>query len=164
MNKVVDHKCPACAAVLTFKPEVKGWQCEYCDNKYTEADLAKVELEDDNNDDYINYKCQNCGAEIITDTETSSTFCIYCGNTAIMKNKITGKFRPSRLIPFKKTKEDAVQAFVNLKKGRPLMPRSFISENNVKKISGVYIPFWLHTVAVDGNIVVNAKNVPFHST
>ena len=42
MNKVVDHKDPSCAAFLTFIPVVKRCQCEYCDNKYTEADLAKV--------------------------------------------------------------------------------------------------------------------------
>jgi len=112
----------------------------------------------------VTYNCPDCGANIITDEETAATFCIYCGNSSIIKNRLTGKFAPSKIIPFKKTKEDAIKAFKGLKKGRPLVPKSFISEKNIEKITGVYIPFWLFDIMVDGTIEAKGTKVKHWSS
>ena len=66
--------------------------------------------------EYVNYNCPDCGAVIITDENTAATFCVYCGNTSIIKSRLSGEFAPSKIIPFKKTKEDAIAAFQGLKK------------------------------------------------
>ena len=66
---------------------------------------------------YISYKCQNCGAEIVADEQTAATFCVYCGNTAILKSKLSGNFKPDYIIPFKIEKERAIEAFKDLSKG-----------------------------------------------
>ena len=106
----------------------------------------------DNYDEYISYNCKNCGAEIITDAQTTATFCVYCGNTAILKNKLSGKFSPTKIIPFKKTMEDATNAFLQLSKGRPLVPKDFTNQKNIEKIRGIYIPFWFHSFKVGGEL------------
>ena len=165
-NNAIDHKCPACRAPIFFKPELGKWKCDYCDNEYTLEEMKKyknassVEVERDVPEvHYDSYKCKNCGAEIIADENTASTFCVYCGNTAILKGKLSGKFAPDKIIPFKTLKDDAMNAFKGLKKGRPLLPNDFTSLENVEKIRGLYVPFWLYNVRVYGGIVADATKV-----
>lgn len=164
-NRALDHKCPACRAPIEFKVKLGKWKCDYCDNEYTLDDLKKynnassekVNLGAAGDDtQYDSYRCKNCGAEIIADEHTASTFCLYCGNTAILKSKLSGKFAPTKIIPFKKEKEDAIKAFKGLKKFRPLLPNDFVSQKNIEKITGLYVPFWLFNVMVDGNIECKA--------
>ena len=93
------------------------------------------------------FHCQNCGAEMVTDENTAATFCVYCGSAGIMKSRLEGKFRPELIIPFKTTKQDAINAYNNYRKGKHLAPDEFGKKENIDKITGVYIPFWLY----DGN-------------
>lgn len=168
MGNVLDNKCPSCGSTINFNPSIGKFKCDYCRSEYTAEELKKIELENDkdsNQDDkYVSYNCPDCGATIICDEETSATFCIYCGNTSIIKNRLTGKFAPSKIIPFKKSKEEAINAFKGLKKGRPLVPKSFVSEKNIEKITGVYIPFWLFDVNVNGTIEANGTKVKHWSS
>lgn len=167
-NRALDNQCPACRAPLMFNPKLGKWKCEYCDNEYTLEELQKhnnasnVKVNEGISGDdteYDTYRCKDCGAEIIADENTAATFCVYCGNTAILKNKLSGKFAPTKVIPFKKVKDDAITAFKGLKKGRPLIPNDFISNKNIDKITGVYIPFWLYNIVVNGEIDISAKKV-----
>ena len=169
MGKVLDNKCPSCGAAIHFKPELGLFKCDYCDSEFTAEQLKDMDklskeesnskVEKDSYSDYVNYNCPDCGAEIITDSNTAATFCVYCGNTSIIKNRLSGEFAPSKLIPFKIEKKKAIEAFKNLRKGRPLTPKMFTSEKNIEKIQGVYIPFWLYDVNVSGTIEAKATKV-----
>lgn len=162
MSKVLDNKCPSCGAPIHFKPELGKFKCDYCDSEFTAEqlkDMQKINQEELDTTNYVNYNCPDCGAEIITDENTAATFCVYCGNTSIIKNRLSGTFAPSKLIPFKMEKQKAIDSFKKLRKGRPLVPKSFTSEQNIEKITGIYIPFWLYKVAVNGTINVNATKI-----
>lgn len=168
-ERAIDHKCPNCGAKIVFVPELGKWKCDNCKGEFDLETLKKynnasseennkdIETEVDTN--YVEYHCKNCGAKIIADENTASTFCVYCGNTAILKSKLSGKFAPSKIIPFKKSKDEALEAFKNLSKGKPLMPKFFNKKENIEKLSGVYIPFWLYSVSAEGNIDVSATKV-----
>lgn len=168
-ERAIDHKCPNCGAKIVFIPELAKWKCDNCKGEFDLETLKKYNnaSSDENNKDietevdtnYVEYHCKNCGAKIIADENTASTFCVYCGNTAILKSKLSGKFAPSKIIPFKKSKDEALEAFRNLSKGKPLMPKFFNKKENIEKLSGVYIPFWLYSVSTDGNINVSATKV-----
>lgn len=162
MSKVLDNKCPGCGAPIHFKPELGKFKCDYCDGEYTAEqlkDMEKISKEEVDTTNYVNYNCPDCGAEIITDENTAATFCVYCGNTSIIKNRLSGEFAPSKIIPFKMEKQKAIEAFKKLRKGRPLTPKTFTSEKNIEKIQGVYIPFWLYEVDVEGTIEASATRV-----
>ena len=177
MGKVLDNKCPSCNAPIKFDPKLQKFKCEYCGAEYNAEDIQKMQNEQpaeekeketkakeanpEVKDDtvYVDYHCPDCGAEIIADEQTAATFCVYCGNTSIIKNRLTGKFAPSKIIPFKKEKQEAIEAFKSLKKGKPLVPKDFVTEQNIEKITGVYIPFWLYTVFVNGNVTVMAQRI-----
>ena len=98
------------------------------------------------------YRCKNCGAEMVADETTAATFCVYCGSTSILKSRLEGEFRPSRVVPFSKTKEDAVNAFKNLMHQENFVPNDFTRESNIEKITGVYIPFWLYSGTAQGHL------------
>ena len=170
-EKALDHKCPGCRAPIFFVPSLGKWKCEYCSGEYTLEELQKynnasslennkdVKLSDEVQEVYDSYKCSNCGAEIVADSQTSATFCVYCGNTAILKSKLSGSFKPDLIIPFKTEKKDAIKAFKELSNGRPFLPKDFNNESNIEKIRGIYIPFWIYDMEINGGIEGRAQRV-----
>ncbi len=171
-ESAMHNKCPACSAPIFFQPSLNKWKCEYCNSEFSleemqkynnassEANNESVEEEITNEElELTSYKCQNCGAEIVADQNTAATFCVYCGSVAILKSKLSGKFSPDSIIPFKKEKEEAIKAFESLSKGRPLCPKDFTNKKNIEKIKGVYIPFWLHNMTIKGSLNSNATKV-----
>ena len=165
---VSDYKCLSCHANLHFEPTSQKWLCDYCGSNYSLKELEeaygtdkelKKEEEIKLDNDYNCYNCPNCGAEIIMEDTTTATFCIYCGSTAIIKNKLKGEFNPSKIIPFKKTKEEAIEAFKAYKRGKLFMPDEFTNPNNIEKISGIYIPFYIYDCDTDSDIEISATRV-----
>jgi len=152
-----DYKCPACSAPLRYNPETNSWKCEYCLNNHTLEDLNNNEREFKDLDtketiDVDEYTCESCGAKIVTDENTTATFCVYCGNTSIIKNRLTGMLKPKSVIPFKTNKSFAESAFLKFKKGKPFAPKEFGKKEQIEKITGVYIPFWLYDCTAEGSI------------
>ena len=170
MSKVLDIQCPACSAPLHFNAKLGKMKCEYCDSVFDPQDLKNVPglVKDESNDEvaenYITYNCPDCGAEIIADENTSATFCLYCGNTAILKNKLSGKFAPDKIIPFKVEKEEAIKAFKKVTNGKVLAPNLFASEKNIEKITGLYVPFWLYEIDVNGCLNAEGTKVTSWTT
>lgn len=180
--KTVDHKCPNCNASINYNPKDKNWVCEYCGGKFTleelknneenfnktnvndSKELKKDKKENEDIQEMDVYHCEDCGAEIIADKNTSATFCVYCKNTAILKSRLSDKFSPSKIIPFSKTKDDAIEAFKNVGKGKFLMPKEFSNPQNIKELSGIYIPFWLYSCKMKGNVSGKGTKVITWST
>ena len=176
-TEVLDNRCPHCGAKIDFNPNSNSFKCEYCGIESTLDELikyntantaaaknAKTKEENvDDYDNYISYTCSDCGAEIIADAQTTATFCVYCGNNAILKNKLSGKFAPSKIIPFKKDIKEAENAFINLSKGRPLVPKNFTSTQNIERIRGIYIPFWFHNFHIEGGLTMKGVTYDYWS-
>jgi len=166
----LDNKCPGCGANIKFNPTKQCWSCEYCGanftleemQNYNNASSKKVNIKEENvikTEEVDSYHCKNCGATIVADEHTTATFCVYCGSTAILKEKIQNNRVPDMIIPFKKVKDDAIFAFRKLSKGKPLMPRLFNKIENIEKIRGIYIPFWLYNMKVDGSVNLEGKDI-----
>ncbi|MBR4441022.1 MAG: hypothetical protein IKS00_05670 [Bacteroidales bacterium] len=151
-------KCPTCGSNLQFNAETQNFKCDFCGSAFTQEEIFKITKDSDEDtrtqgqdiesQPELNlFACRNCGAEMVTDENTAATFCVYCGSAGIMKSRLEGKFRPELIIPFKTTKQDAINAYNNYRKGKHLAPDEFGKKENIEKITGVYIPFWLY----DGN-------------
>ncbi len=161
---VMEYKCPCCTAGLRFGPDSQKLKCEYCENEF-ELDAVKAFNEEDASSVKEEYEveaqpddgwseaeqenmhlftCPSCGGEIITDITTAATFCPYCDNPTVLPGRLSGGLKPDAIIPFKTSKEDAKNAFLHLCKGKPLLPSIFLSSQQVEKITGVYVPFWLY--------------------
>lgn len=180
---VKEYKCPCCGAGLQFSSEAQQMKCEYCD---TQFDIETVKnyneaLETEKKENYgwenygedsgnggwkegeresLNgYICPSCGGEIIGDATTAATRCPYCDNPAVLPNQVSGMYRPDYVIPFKKNKKDAQEAFKNNCKGKRLLPKGFLSEQRMQDIMGIYVPFWLFDCDTDANISYDATKV-----
>lgn len=161
---VLEYKCPCCGAGLVFGDEAQKMTCQYCENEFdldavkaynatlTTGSSENFEWDEQTSQEWSEaeqeairkFTCPACGGEILTDANTAATFCPYCENPAILQGRLTGSLKPDGVIPFKTSKEDAQKAFLNLCKGKPLLPKNFASQQRIEKISGVYVPFWLY--------------------
>ena len=168
-NNVLEYKCPCCNAPLIFAGEAQQMKCEYCDNSFdletvrsfadskepdTVPEVAWEEAADSQWDSaeqegLRSFVCDACGGELITDDHTAATFCPFCGNPTILPGRLSGTVKPDGLIPFKTTREDAKAAFLKLCKGKALLPKFFTDEQQLEKITGMYVPFWLYDCKAD---------------
>lgn len=166
-SRVLEYKCPCCNAGLRFGGNEQQLKCEYCDNTF-DLDTVRAFQESQENSDEFHWEetshqqwseaeqesmrlftCPSCGGEIITDEHTAATFCPYCDNPTIMPSRLSGGLKPDAVLPFKTSKEDAKAAFLNLCKGKPLLPKFFTQEQQLEKITGMYVPFWLYDCSGD---------------
>ena len=171
--RVIEFKCPCCNAGLQFGPQTQQLKCEYCDNTFdlgtvrafnesqevTSSD--QIEWDDsgkqvwshDEQQNLYSFQCPACGGEILADETDAATFCPYCDNPTIMPSRLSGDIKPDGVIPFKTSKKQAQDAFLKLCKRKPLLPKFFVSEHRIEKISPMYVPFWLYecNAQFDGN-------------
>lgn len=163
-EQVMEYQCPCCGAALIFNDDSQKMICQYCDNTfdleavkaYQESQKpqppAEEQWESSENAQWSQeeqaavrtYTCQSCGGELITDDHTAATFCPYCGNPTILPGRLSGGVKPDAVIPFQTGKEDAQNAFLQLCKGKPLLPKDFTAKHRLEKITGIYVPFWLY--------------------
>ena len=144
------HKCPSCGGKLIFNPEIQLLICNFCENTYSPEKLEVLEQirpadtgeADETEEDKNEVVCDNCGAVLITDNDTTSTFCAFCGSPAVITRRLSNQFRPDYIIPFKITKEEAAEKFVEFAKTRKYVPRDYYNKDNLEKITGIYVPFW----------------------
>lgn len=180
----VNYKCPNCSAPLVFKPGNKTVTCEYCGAeleleavkklfekeeeraaKAAEAERSQwdtkhagSEWDAGETDNFRKFTCASCGAEIVSDENTMATECCYCGNPTMIPERFDGMLRPDLIIPFKKTKEDAVAALKEFYKGKLLLPGAFTENNRVEKIQPMYVPFWLFDSSVSARASFKAED------
>ncbi len=179
-KQTTSYQCPCCGAELNFSAADGNMQCEYCGSeldieavKEFNESLARAsetaeepaipsyedmpQAEDKWDDEDMNvYVCPFCGAEIVTDDTTAASKCPYCDNNMVYNAKISGENKPDVIIPFKVTKEQAEAALKKFYEGKFFLPKSFKSENRIKEIKGVYVPFWIYDCDVDASFSYDA--------
>ena len=182
----IAYKCPACNAPLSFKTETGSFVCEYCggqfDKNEIEAMTAKAleaadqlyfdipEPEETVQEHEVDaktqeifgkdnslYLCPTCGAEIITDSQlAASAICHYCHSPIVLSGRLSGQFCPDMIIPFKKTREQALANFdLWTKKQKLFLAKGFRSQSTLEKIQGLYVPFWLADGVVEGHLMAD---------
>ena len=184
-SQVTNYQCPACTGPLKYDPQSGRLVCEYCESTYDpkeieaqyaqkEADAQEAKKKADAQ--YAQavadlpegspwteaeanglkvYNCPSCGAEIICEETTAATSCVYCGNPSVVPGQLGGSLKPDFVIPFQKTREDALAALKSFYKGKPLLPKEFSQASHLEEIKGVYVPFWLFDGNAEGAAAYN---------
>lgn len=177
MSSILEYKCPNCASDIKFDSSSQKFKCESCDASFTEEELNTIHDFEQNFGDESSfnwektetnagemsgmneYICESCAAHLAVDETTAASECPYCGSPIIMKGQLAGMNTPDCVIPFKLDKKAAGEALKAFCKGKPLLPSSFVSDNKIKEMKGVYVPFWLFDCDADANIVYDATKV-----
>lgn len=182
-EQVVNYQCPACQAPLSFKPDASKVVCEYCNNEFDVELIKKIFAEKEEvarkahekkeeawkskgknekfSEDEIahmkTFSCSACGAELVCDENTMATECCYCGNPAMIPGRFSNMLKPDYIIPFKKTKQEAMDALKKFYEGKQLLPDLFTQQNRIEAIQGMYVPFWLFDSTVEGQAIYRAS-------
>ena len=169
MDTTVTYKCPNCDAGLIFDAERGDFSCEFCLSRFTEEELftteahKRAERAEEADAEFASemteYHCPSCGAEVVADKDTAAHFCYYCHNPVVMADKVSGVFRPSRIIPFKISREEAKEGFLRFAKKKWFIPKNYFSEARLDDVAGVYYPFWVTDADTDSEIRGIGKQV-----
>ena len=183
MPEVINYKCPGCGAPLRYDPAGGQLACGNCGRTFEiEAVQQAEQMTQDTAEHGIEwnlgpgdawteaeaqqlrtYHCPSCGAEIVVDASTAATECVYCGNASIMPGALSGSFRPDAVLPFVKTREEAVAAYRKLIEGKKLLPKPFAAKKQLDRITGVYVPFWLFECQAECDLSFRAERVTAHT-
>lgn len=167
---VVSYKCPSCGGELVFNPKTQKYKCEYCFSDYLQEELEemnpiegqerKAENQEENNTgEGVVYQCPSCGAEVVTDETTAATFCYYCHNPVVLSKRVSGAFLPDMIIPFSIDKKQAIEKFLEYVRSRKFVPRAFFNKQQIEKISGVYFPYWMVDMDMEGSLQAEGRNL-----
>ena len=180
----VSYKCPKCGAPLSFLPGHDKVTCEFCGSEYTTAEIEKLFAQKETQAaaatttadkgwdtsqagtawgqeeaaQFQTFVCSSCGAELVTDGNTMATECVYCGNPTMLPQRFNGDLKPDFIIPFKKTKDEAVAALKKFYEGKKLLPDAFTANNRVDALQSLYVPFWLFDSQVHALFHYDASN------
>lgn len=148
------YKCPNCSAELVFDPATQQLNCEFCRSEFTMerikeiyADLEPSENAEKEKEEFSShtnlYQCKNCGAKIMADDRATATFCYYCHSPVILAGRLEGDFKPDKIIGFHIKREEAEQKFKEWCKTKKFIPADFKTEQQLEKMTGLYVPFWV---------------------
>lgn len=158
----INYKCPSCGAGIGFDIETQKWACRFCGSVYDHLDEQTDYNQSEKQetfDDAVKFSCSSCGGEIITDAQTAATFCVYCHNPTLISERVTGEYRPSKVIPFALPKEDVIKSLRSYCRKRPLLPRDFRQYAEKGEVSGLYVPFWLFDAELVCHMDAEGKTV-----
>ncbi len=177
MSELLEYKCPCCNGSIEFNSTVQKMKCPYCDSEFEMESLREMDesLREETSDNIDFgapsdeqwsesetagmkvYTCNSCGGEIVANETTGATNCPYCDNPVVMTGSFSGGLRPQLVIPFKVSKEQAIEALKKHYEGKKLLPKVFKSQNRIEEIKGVYVPFWLFDAAADASVRYKAE-------
>lgn len=167
----VEYKCPNCCADLKFDPDTQKLGCEYCLSSFTIEEIKQIcaeqeaklqspeekqvsqEFEDNTN----LYHCASCGADIMCDNEQTALFCYYCHNPVILSGKMKGEYKPSKIIAFRLDHDRAIGKFKDWLKNKTFVPDDFKTEQQLEKLTGLYVPFWIADCKVKADFTAIGK-------
>ncbi len=163
-DQVLKYQCPACTGPMRFDSAKQMVVCDYCGSEYSESyfeneveETEKVDWKIQGNvkeeevlEHQTGFTCTSCGAEIVSDGNTAATECMYCGNPIVLTDHISGMVKPDFVLPFKIDKNEAERKLKNFYNKKILLPSAFKDKNRIKKIAGMYVPFWLFSGKGDG--------------
>ena len=177
MADLQEYKCPCCAGMLEFDPNVQQMKCPYCDSEFSVQDIMQAQQEMQNmpdssdmewetsqdmwSEDEISgmkvYKCKSCGGEIIAEETVGASKCPYCDNPVVMTGQFGGDLKPDLIIPFKLDKNAAKAALLKHFEGKKFLPKVFKDQHQIDEIKGVYVPVWLFDAKADASIRYKAE-------
>ncbi|MDE5770950.1 MAG: hypothetical protein K2I06_04865 [Ruminococcus sp.] len=168
-----EYKCPNCNADLKFMPDTQKFGCEYCSSEFTLEEMQAINAETENTapssaevqeqqafEEHTNlYHCASCGADIMADDQQTALFCYYCHNPVILAGKLTGKYKPDKVIGFQYTRENALNCFKDWIKNKHFVPDDFKSQEQMEKMTGLYVPFWIADCKMKADLSAIGKQV-----
>lgn len=152
------YECPNCSAGLKFDIARQAMLCEACDSVFSPWDVRGKNAEESEGFEVTVFTCPQCAGEVVADTNEAMTFCLYCGASTVLDSRFETIERPAKIIPFKKTKSDCMEAY------KRAVGKSFFSDKQVRKTTkvdsfrGIYMPYWVYNAHCDQDVSFSADS------
>lgn len=182
----INYKCPNCGGPLKFNPDKQKFSCEYCMSDFDEKTIQDLYAEQEakesradreeqrakekaektsgqentaSEEDAFVYTCPSCGAEVVTTASTAATTCFYCQNPVVLGGRLSGEFKPDRVVPFALSKDSATKKFMEMCGKKWFLPKNFASEKQFDKFNGVYFPYWYVDEQKQASMVAKGEKI-----
>ncbi len=142
-------KCKNCGSNSVYDPERGTMYCPHCESVDSQEKIDGVSLT----------QCGNCGAPMEVPEFTSAMKCENCGSYHVFEERISGELTPHLILPFKISKEKAVQILKKEFGRRIFTPSTFLSHASVAQMEGSYVPFFLYDFHADADLSAQGTKV-----
>ena len=147
---------PKAAEALNGEDDAAGAQEASDAQKESSTEETKGETEQG---EAVVYTCPNCGTEIVTDATTAATYCFYCHNPVVLSGRLSGEYMPDFVLPFKISKEQAIEKFLSFTRKKHFIPKDFFEKSQVQKMTGVYFPYWIYGGDFETDYIARGRKV-----
>jgi len=161
--------CEGCGADLRWEPGVTALKCPYC-GFVKEVERAAEAIRERAVDVALRAPrdlgwgaerkvivCKRCGAHTTLDPLVSASSCAFCGTSAVVEAPPNAAVvRPEGLLPFRITRDSALQSFRKWMHGLWLRPNDLKSSSRMTTLQGAYIPFWTFDAATNSTWTAEA--------
>ena len=152
--------CPGCGGPLEFDPKSGKLFCPHCGEtgEAIPAGEATVQSEDflstlrqleadAEQTEQLMVTCEGCGAEITLAPNVVADRCPYCGAPIVAESHSKSRIRPTALLPFRLTRDEAVARYREWISSRWFLPGNVKKEARMTSPAGVYLPHWCYDTA-----------------
>ena len=150
------YPCKSCGARLQYSPGASALKCPHCgtESRIPQSAAEIVELDfhawvqasvsDAMTKEQKALKCGACGAETVLEGHETAKRCMFCDSPLVAEPLIQRHIRPSSVLPFKVTRDQAVQEFQKWVTSRWFAPSDLQATARAAAVDGVYMPFWTY--------------------
>ena len=139
---ILHYTCPDCGAEMSYDIKRRKLHCNHCSKEMELSQVSSSGMDglsaegaSAKTDGEIlagqEYHCPNCGGLMVTKDKETSAKCAYCGAPMILADRLSGKRRPVKLLPFQLDRQDAEKAFRKWCRNGRFAPRGFTSAENI---------------------------------
>ena len=155
---ILMYNCRNCGGNLRFDIPTQRLKCPFCDNDYDCYDVERETISpnaDLSTYDVTVFTCPQCGGEIAGSDQSVADFCSYCGQSVVLESRLQNRTRPGKIIPFKKTSEDCINAYRAKLNKSVFAPSALKKPEYLEQFRGIYIPYWSYGFTQSGSVSVS---------
>jgi len=183
----INPQCNGCGANLGYNPDKLGLHCEMC-SSVVKVDVGPAgrfpisELSEASQPRWVEtrvFECNNCGAKEVVPGHEMSSSCAFCGSSSVVACDDLAGLKPNAVIPFRVSKQKAIEAVTNWAKKKIFAPSRFKKNVVPQDVDGVYNPAFMfdantttrysgvlsrvetHTVMINGRATIQTRTVTF---
>lgn len=152
------YECPNCGGNLKFDIESQLLKCDYCLTTQNPYEVIKdKDAEESNAFNVTIFTCPQCGGEIMSTDTSAAEFCSFCGASTILNSRISNEKCPTRIIPFKQTKDACKKAYFSRMKRAFFAPDELKEEKYIDSFRGIYMPYFAYHISQCGTVKLKGE-------
>ncbi len=149
LNETEFAKCDGCGANMVYDPARRCLYCKHCGNERAVDTTERAEelniisafsAEENYGEEATMYRCDNCGAQVVLPAGQTANSCPFCGTAHVTKSEELAGLKPSAIIPFKVSIDNAVANTKAWAKKKFYAPRKFKKNLSTENVKGIYVP------------------------